>query len=322
MHRLFALATLMLAFATPVQAAPQSSGDATKAPDKLTLLLDWFVNPDHAPIVIAKEKGFFAKEGLDVDIVEPSDPSMPPRLVAAGKGDIAVSYETTLHSQVEENLPVMRIGTLISTPLNSLIVLANGPIKTLADVKGKRIGYSVTGFEDAMLGQMLESVGLTTKDIDLINVNFSLTPSLLAGQVDGFIGGYRNFELTQMELAGKKGRAFYPEEHGVPPYDELIYIVRKGNENDPRFPRFLKAVEEATIYLENHPDEAWQAFIKAYPNLNDELNHRAWNDTLRRFANRPAALDAGRYQRFADFMHERGLIKKDVPVSDYAVELR
>ncbi|MBD1547339.1 ABC transporter substrate-binding protein [Roseibium aggregatum] len=292
------------------------------ANDKLTVLLDWFVNPDHAPVITAKTMGFFEREGLDVELVEPADPAMPPKLVAAGQGDIAVSYQQTLHAQIDEGLPLKRIGTLVETPLNSLIVLKDGPIKTLEDLKGKKIGFSVSGFEDAMLGQMLKSVGLTVSDVELINVNFSLSPALLSGQVDAVIGGYRNFELTQIELEGKQAKAFYPEEHGVPVFDELIYVVHKDKTDDPRYARFLAAVEEATIYLTNHPDEAWKAFIKAYPNLDDELNRRAWADTLPRFAKRPAALDAGRYRRFAEFMYDNKLIRKVVPVDTYAVEIR
>ncbi|MBD8893742.1 ABC transporter substrate-binding protein [Roseibium litorale] len=297
--------------ATPVQAA-----------EKLTVLLDWFTNPDHAPIITAQTKGFFAAEGLDVEIVEPADPAMPPKLVAAGQGDIAISYQPTLHAQIEEDMPLKSIGALVSTPLNSLIVLDDGPVKELKDLKGKKVGFSVSGFEDAMLGQMLTSAGLTMKDVELVNVNFALSPALMTGQVDAVIGGYRNFELTQIEIEGKKGRAFFPEEHGVPPYDELIYVVHKDKTGDPRYAKFLAAVENATIYLTNHPEEAWDAFVEAYPNLNDELNRRAWFDTLPRFAKRPAALDEGRYQRFADFMLENGLIKKAVPVADYAVEIR
>lgn len=293
-----------------------------QANDKLTVLLDWFVNPDHAPVITAQTMGFFEKEGLDVELVEPADPAMPPKLVAAGQGDIAVSYQQTLHAQIDEGLPLKWIGTLVATPLNALIVLKDGPIQTLEDLKGKKIGFSVSGFEDAMLGQMLKSVGLTVSDVELINVNFALSPALLSGQVDAVIGGYRNFELTQIELEGKAGKAFYPEEHGMPVFDELIYVVHKDKTDDPRYARFLAAVEEATIYLTNHPEEAWKAFIKAYPNLDDELNKKAWADTLPRFAKRPAALDEGRYQRFAEFMAENKLIKTVVPVDTYAVEIR
>lgn len=292
------------------------------AADKLTVLLDWFVNPDHAPIVIAKTDGFFAAEGLDVELVEPADPALPPKLVAAGQGDIAITYQPTLHAIIEEGLPLARIGTLVETPLNSLIVLEDGPIKSLADLKGRKIGFSVSGFEDAMLSQMLKSQGLTVEDVELINVNFALSPALLAGQVDAVIGGYRNFELTQIELEGKKGKAFFPEEYGVPIYDELIYVVAKDKTGDDRYQRFLAAVEAASVHLTNHPNEAWASFIKAYPNLDDELNRRAWFDTLPRFAKRPAALDAGRYRRFAEFLKENGLIETVVPVESYAVEIR
>ncbi|MEO9527626.1 ABC transporter substrate-binding protein [Roseibium sp.] len=293
-----------------------------QAGEKLTLLLDWFINPDHAPLITAQTKGFFEAEDLEVEIIEPADPAMPPKLVAAGRGDIAVSYQPTLHAQIEEELPLTRIGTLVETPLNSLIVLKDGPIRTLADLKGKTVGFSVSGFEDAMLGQMLRSVDLSIDDVELVNVNFALSGSLLSGQVDAVIGAYRNFELTQIEIEGKEGTAFYPEENGVPVFDELIYVVNNAKTEDPRFVSFLAAVEAATIYLTNHPDEAWEAFIEAYPHLDDELNKRAWSDTLPRFAKRPAALDAGRYQRFAEFMAEAGLIGKVVPVETYAVEIR
>ncbi|MEL7527950.1 MAG: ABC transporter substrate-binding protein [Pseudomonadota bacterium] len=303
-------------------AAGLLAGTPAYAADKLTVLLDWFTNPDHAPVITAQTKGFFEAQGLEVELIEPADPAMPPKLVAAGQGDIAISYQPTLHAQIEEGLPVAWIGTLVETPLNSLIVLEDGPIKKLEDLKGKTIGYSVSGFEDAMLGQMLKSVGLGVDDVELINVNFSLSPALMSGQVDAVIGAYRNFELTQLEIEGKKGVAFYPEENGVPIFDELIYVVNKDKTGDPRFVKFLAAIEAATVYLTNHPDDAWDAFIEAYPELNDELNRRAWADTLPRFAKRPASLDEGRYRRFAEFMAEAGLISKVVPVETYAVEIR
>lgn len=311
-----------LAFGVGLLCAGLLNAGSAQANEKLTVLLDWFVNPDHAPLVTAVSKGFFEAEGLDVELVEPADPAMPPKLLAAGQGDIAISYQQTLNSQVEEGLPVVRIGTLVATPLNSLIVLKDGPIKSLADLKGKKIGFSVSGFEDAMLGQMLKQAGLTFEDVEMINVNFALSPALLSGKVDAVIGGYRNFELTQLELEGHPGMAFYPEEHGVPVYDELIYLAHGDKLDDPRLSKFLAAVEAATIYLTNHPDDAWEAFIKAYPNLDDELNRRAWADTLPRFAKRPAALDVGRYERFAKFLRDSGLIKTDVAVESYATTLR
>lgn len=292
-----------------------------RAADELTVLLDWFVNPDHAPLVIAEREGFFAEADLDVTLVPPSDPSAPPRLVAAGQGDVAVTYQPNLYLQVAEGLPLRRFGTLVDTPLNTLVVLDDGPVKTLADLEGKTVGFSVGGFEDALLKRMLGEAGLTLDDVDLVNVNFALSPSLFAGKTDAVIGAFRNFELNQMDIEKRPGRAFYPEEHGVPPYDELILVAREDMLDDARLKRFLAAVERATLYIKNHPQEALATFLEAYPDLDDELNRRAWEATLPRFANSPAGLDRTRYERFGAFMREQGLIETARPVEDYAVQL-
>jgi putative hydroxymethylpyrimidine transport system substrate-binding protein len=293
-----------------------------RAADELTLMLDWFVNPDHATLLVAQEKGYFAAAGLEVEMVAPADPNDPPKLVAAGQADLAISYQPQLHVQVDQGLPLRRIATLVATPLNCLVVLADGPIKSIADLRGRKVGFSVGGFEDALLKAMLSRAGLGLDDVTLVNVNFSLSPSLIAGNVDAVIGAFRNFELNQMDIVKRPGRAFYVEEHGVPTYDELIVVANAAKLDDPRWPRFVVALEEAAQFLVNHPREAWKLFIKGRKDLDDELNRRAFRDTLPRFALRPAALDHGRYARMAAFLAQQELIAKARPVADYAVELR
>ena len=289
--------------------------------ERLTVMLDWFLNPDHGPLVVAEGMGFFADEGLTVALIAPADPNDPPKLVAAGKADLAISYQPQLHLQVAEGLPLVRIGTLIATPLNSLVVLADGPVKTIADLKGRKIGFSVGGFEDALLRRMLGGADLGLEDVTLVNINFALTAALLSGQVDAVIGAFRNFELNQLDLEGRAGRAFFPEELGVPAYDELIFVARNDRLGDPRYSRFLAAIERAVIYMHNHPEESWELFRKNHPELDDELNRRAWRDTLPRFALSPAALDIGRYDRFARFLESEGLLRSVPPVETYAVDL-
>ncbi len=290
--------------------------------EKFTVLLDWHVNPDHGPLYVALERGYFAAQGLRVELIAPSDPNDPPRLVAAKRGDIAVSYQPQLHMQTSKGLPLVRIGTLVDTPLNSLVVLRDGPIKTIADLKGRKIGYSVGGFEEALLSAMLGKHGVTLKEVTLINVNFSLSPALMAGQVDAVIGAFRNFELNQMAIEKRPGRAFYPEQNGVPPYDELIYVAHRERLGDTRLAAFLEAVEQGVQALINDPGEGWLAFIKGREKeLDNELNRRAWRDTLPRFAHSPAALDMRRYERFAKFLLDMKVIDNAPPVSSYAVDL-
>jgi putative hydroxymethylpyrimidine transport system substrate-binding protein len=292
-----------------------------QSPQRMTLLLDWFVNPDHGPLLVAQELGYFREAGLAVEMVAPADPNDPPKLVAAGRGDLAISYQPALTLHAERGLPLARIATLVATPLNTLVVLRGGPVRTLADLKGRRIGFSVGGFEDALLGAMLRQAGLGLGDVQLVNVNFSLSPALLAGRVDAVIGAFRNFELNQLDIEGRPGLAFHPEEHGVPPYDELVVVANRARLSDPALRRFVGAVERGTLYMVNHPEDAFRLFVRGRPDLDNELNRRAWRDTLPRFAHAPAALDRGRYARFAAFLRQQGLVRQEPRLEDYAVEL-
>ena len=296
------------------------SGPAAAA-DKMTVLLDWFVNPDHGPLIIAEEKGYFSDVGLEVEIVAPADPSAPPKLVAAGQAELAISYQPQLHLQIAEGLPLLRVGTLVATPLNCLLILENGPIKTPADLKGKKIGFSVAGVEEALLVTILSRYGVSLDDVELINVNFSLSPALMSKQVDAVIGAFRNFELNQMDIENVPGRCIYIEEEGVPAYDELIYVANPDRMDRDMLARFMRATELATQYIINNPEESWEDFAATSKELQNELNRRAWRDTLPRFALRPAAFDAGRYLAFQDFLAEAGLISETVPISRIAVDV-
>jgi len=291
------------------------------ASEKMSVVLDWFVNPDHGPLFIALEKGFFSRQGLDVSFQVPSNPNDPPKLVAAKNSDIAVSYQPQHYLHVDQGLPLVRIATLVATPLNTLVVLADSDIKNLAQLKGKTVGYSIGGFETVILKVMLESQGLSLDTVKLVNVNFSLSPSLFSKSTDAVIGAFRNFELNQMDIEGRPGRAFYVEEYGIPSYDELILVARRDDIKALKYRKFIDALEEGVQFLVNHPDESWKLFIRGRKDLDNQLNRLAWRDTLSRFALRPGALDRARYQRFAKFLKKNGLINKIPQLDLYAVEL-
>lgn len=298
------------------------TGSAAHAADKLTILLDWFVNPDHAALVVARDKGYFAKQNLDVTLVAPADPNAPPKLVAAGQAELAVSYQPQLHLLASEGLPLVRVGALVAQPLNTLIVLEDGPVKSLADLKGRKIGFSVGGFEDALLSTLLERAGLTLKDVTLVNVNFNLSTALMSGQVDAVVGGFRNFELNQLAIEKRKGKAFLPEENGVPGYDELILVAQRDKVDAGKIKRVLTALKEATTWIKANPDEAWSVFVKSGKELDNELNRRAWRDTVPLLASDPADLDTARYVGFSAFLRQKGVLKQPVPVARYTLEIR
>jgi putative hydroxymethylpyrimidine transport system substrate-binding protein len=257
-----------------------------------------------------------------VRFIAPADPSTPPREVAAGNGDLALSYQPQLYMLVDAGLPVVRVGTLIDKPLNTLTALAGSGIKTMKDFKGKRIGYSVSGVEDALVGTMLQHVGLSLSDVTMVNVNFALVTSLLAHQVDGVIGTYRNFEDNELAERGATPVIFSPQDYGVPMDDELIILANKNRVSDPRIARFLAAVQMGTAYLVAHPGSMWARFAADHPDLNNTLNKTAWFQTVSYFAQDPFRLDDDRYRTYETFMFSHHLITKQLPLADYAVQLK
>ncbi len=290
---------------------------------KVSFMLDWFVNPDHGNVIIAQQMGFFKQQGLEVDILEPADPADPPKFSALKKVDYAMNYQNTLQVQASEGWKNVRIASMITSPLTSLIVLKDSGIKSIKDLKGKKIGYSAPGFEDVTIGTMLRANGLNLKDVQLINVNWALSASLVTKKVDAIIGGYRNFELTELELEGYPGVAFFPEDHGMPLYDEIVLVTHRDNARTDTTKKLIKALEKAVQYMKNYPQKSWEVFKLYKPDMLDNtLNKRAWFDTLRRFTSTPSALDHGRYIEFAKFLEENKMVTKKIPpLNMYAIDV-
>jgi putative hydroxymethylpyrimidine transport system substrate-binding protein len=242
-------------------------------------------------------------------------------MAAAGKADIAVSYQPQLYLQHAQGLPLVRVGTLIESPLYCVLAKADGPVKSLADLKGRKVGYSVPGIEEALLYGMLRHNGVQPSDVTLFNVNFSLVPALASGQVDAVSGAFRNFEPHQLAALGQAGTCFHPEENGVPAYDELIYEANPATMNRDLIARFLKATERAAATIAADPEVGWAAFKSYAPDLDDTLNKQAWADTVAHFDPHPAVFDADRYAAFGAFLKDAGLIPEAYAPETLAVDV-
>jgi putative hydroxymethylpyrimidine transport system substrate-binding protein len=290
---------------------------------KISLLLDWYVNPNHAPLIIADKKGFFKQQGLQVSITAPTDAHTPAKLVAVGKADLAISYQYHLYLHHKAGLPLIRVGTLIETPLNALAVKRDGPIKTLKDLKGKKIGCSMgLGTSRAFINTLLKHEGMSENDVEFIHAQQSLSTGFLSGGLDAITGAYRNVEPFIYESKGVPIRLFYYEEAGVPLYDELILVANKNKLDRSQLKKFIHALEQGTHYLINHPDECWEIFVQHYPEMNTKLNKQSWHATLPRFAMRPGALDEERYRKFGAYLREYKLIDVAPKVHDIAIDVR
>jgi putative hydroxymethylpyrimidine transport system substrate-binding protein len=284
----------------------------------LTVVLDWYLNPNHSPLLIAEQKGFFKKEGLSVKLIAPSNPEDGPKFVAMHRADMAITYQPSLMIQVDHQLPVMRIGTLINQPLNALVVLKKSGIQSIEHLKGRKIAYSAHSTDSAMLKAMLKSKGLMLKDVTLIHVHYNLMQALLTDQVSAAMGMMRNVEVVEMERLGYAVRSFYPEDYGFPRYDELILIVNKDRKERADLQAFLKALQKGVLYLKAHPEASWQILSQHYSEMDTPLNKAIFFKTLSAFDSNPAALDKNRYEKLAQYMYQNHLIDQQPSLATYA----
>ncbi len=282
---------------------------------KLTLMLDWFPNIDHLPIYVAQERGLFKEKGLEVEIISPSETADGLKLAASGNVDMAVSYEPQTIIAASVGLDVKVVGRLVEHPLTTLLFLKSAQIKTPKDLEGKKIGYTVPGLMDVMLKAFMSINGV--KNYEAVNVGFTIVPALVAGHVDAVMGPFKTYETVTMAHQNLEADYFELEKWGIPDYEELIFVCGAKTlvQKEESIKGFIEAVETATAFMREHPEEALKTYLKALPEADPRIETDAFHLTLPFYA-APGVSDAAAWQRFADFSLEHGLIDKPVVAKD------
>ena len=288
----------------------------------LTFMLDWFPNPDHVPLYAAIGAGYFTQAGLNVNLEVPANADDPLKLVAARKVDVAVNYESGVIFARAQGLPVRSIGLVVSQPLTTIMFLKSSGIRRPRDLAGRRVGFAVSGLEDAMIDQILRSDGASKAGVTLVNVGFDIVPALLSRKVDAVIGGYRNVERIQIEMQGQPVGMFEPEHYGVPPFYELVLIAGDAEVRSRRdvLARFVRAVGRGLALTAAHPDEAFQHYVRLNPKLNDAFNRRSFEATLPAYARSQHQLRE-RWAAFSGWMAAEKVIPSSVPADQLYANL-
>ena len=286
-----------------------SGGDA---PEKLELMLDFFPNADHAGIYAAEAGGHFKDVGLDVEIRQPPDPAAPLKQVAAGRADIAISYEPEVLRARDKGLAVEAVGALVQAPLTSIISLPHAGVQTPEDLDGKVVGTAGIDYQSAYLSAIAKAAGAKVEER---NVGFNLSGAMLAKKVDATLGAFWNYEGTDLELRGKNPRIIRLEQAGVPTYDELVFVANADREDD-RIKRFIAAVERGTEDLRRDPDAALKGLLDANPDLDERLQREVVKVTLPLFgapSGKPYGWqDPKEWNAFARWMRDNELLENVV----------
>jgi putative hydroxymethylpyrimidine transport system substrate-binding protein len=310
---LAALAIVLVGIAGCGGGDDATTGSASN-PQPFNLDLDWYVNPDHAGIFTAIDKGYFQQAGLDVKPQVPSDPSAPIKEVAAGRADLAVSYEPEVLLAADKGLDVEAVAAVVNQPLTSVISLPKGGIASAPDLNGKTVGTAGIPYQSDYLHTIEQFAGVPSSSVKEVNVGLNLLPALIGGKVDAILGGFRNIEGVDLQQRGLNPRIVPVDQLGVPTYDELVLVARSStvDEHPGAIRAFISALAQGTDYAMHHPQEAANAVLQAGKGL-DPMQTRAEVDaTLPLLA--PAQgqpygyLDPAQWQAYASWMAQHDLI--------------
>ena len=299
---------------------PRHGGSGHAEP--FDLALDFYVNPDHVGIYEALERGYFEDAGLDVKPQVPSDPAAPIKQVAAGRADLAISYEPEVLLARDAGLDVVAVAALVQEPLTSLISLPDAGIESPRDLAGKTIATAGIPYQTAFLKSILEQAGLAPDDVSEVNVGLDLLPALLGGRADAMLGGFRNVEGVDLAERGEDPSVVPVDQLGIPTYDELVLVASAESvADDPESIRaFLAALSRGTDDAVHKPEAATVTLLDAAPDLDPKLTPPEVDATLPLLeperGDPYGYMSVGQWQQFAGFMKDAGLIETLPEIGD------
>jgi putative hydroxymethylpyrimidine transport system substrate-binding protein len=291
----------------------------------LTLMLDWFPNADHVGLYDALAEGDFTRAGLNVHVQVPTDPASPLQLLAAGKVDVAISYEPELMLARDKGEPLVAIGALVQRPLTSIVSLGSRHITTPAQLRGKRVGDAGIPYQRAYLRTILQHAGVRPSSVQETNVGTNLVGAMLSGRVDATLGAYWNYEAIQLRLQHRRANVIHVENAGVPNYDELVLVARESElaHRTNLLRRFVQALGHGYGNVRRDPHAGVQALVRANPSLQSRLQLASVQATLSSYFPATAKLpwgwqDQRQWAAYGDWMLNQHLISKPASVTGAA----
>lgn len=299
---------------------------------EINVVLDWYPNAIHAFMYVAMEKGYYAEEGLKVNIQFPANDNDALSLVAAGKSELGIFYQQdVITTRTNQGVPIKSIGAITQKPLNIILSLADKNIKEPKDLEGRTIGYAGTDLSAALVKYVMEKAGVAYDENNLINVGFDLMSSMTTGNVDATIGCMVNHEVPQMIEEGFDVNYFTLDDYGVPTYYELVFLTNDTTvENDPDIlAAFLRASEKGFKDMQADPEAALKILLDNQNAENFPLSETVERQSMETLLpvmemdGKPfLSQDAAVWEENINWLYEQGLSREKLPVEDFMAEIK
>ncbi|MDQ6693421.1 MAG: ABC transporter substrate-binding protein [Chloroflexota bacterium] len=261
----------MVTTATTAAGATTATGGTTPlassaAHDKVRFALDWTPNTNHTGIYVALQKGWYAEQGIDLQILPYSDANTPDTLVATGQADFGISFEESVVTDRVSKLPIKSVAAVLQTNTSALASLKSSGLDRPARLEGKRYAGFGSTFEEPVVATVLKSDGAPTGKIQNITTNLSGYQAIIAKQAD-FLWIYQGWEGVQAKLDRVDLNVFPIKNYGVPDYYTPVIISNEGflGQHGDVARRFLAATARGYEYGVTNPDNAADILVKSAP---------------------------------------------------------
>jgi putative hydroxymethylpyrimidine transport system substrate-binding protein len=239
------------------------------ASKEATLVLDFQPNAVHAGIYAALRRGYFSDEGIALQIREPSASTDAPKLLEAGRADLAVMDINDFGIALERGLELRAIAALVQRPLAAVIAGDREEIVRPRDLEGGTVGVTGLPSDDAVLDAVLEADGADPSSVERVTIGFESVAALSAGRVDAATA-FWNAEGVTLRRLDVPTREFRVDEYGAGAYPELLVISTAESGAGSTVTGFQAALGRSYRALEDDPDAALADLVAEVPGLDEE----------------------------------------------------
>lgn len=294
--------------------------DQEKELEKLTFVLDWTPNTNHTGLYVAQEKGYFAEEGLEVEIVQPPEDGAD-ALVASGKAQVGVSFQDTMAPGVvgENELPNIAIAAVVQHNTSGIISRKGEGMDRPKGMEGKKYATWDAPIEKAMVENVVEQDGGDFSKVELIPSTVTDEVSALKSKSVDAIWVFYAWAGIATEVAGLETDYFAFKDIN-PAFDYYTPVIIANNdflEEEPDTAKaFLRALKKGYEFAIEDPDGAAQILCEASPELDAELvkaSQEYLADQYQADAERWGYIDPERWNGFYTWLNENGLSETEIP---------
>ena len=300
-----------------------SGGAASGETKRVTVRTAYQFNAYDIPLAVAKEKGFYEKRGLDVNIALGSGSSATVATVASGRDDFgSTDMGTTVTSIANQDVPVKTIGVYLQKTPQGFI---NKGDFDVTDLPNRTLISSAGAAELTILPAVLESAGLTMDDINVRLVNIQSRVPLFLKTPDAVLLGFATGDLLRAQLEDPSVGYDSYANHGIQVYGIGLIASQQKIDSDPEtVEAFVQGTTEGWQYTLDNPEESIDIAIKQFPDVDRKLLEEGLNVVLddqvhtEATAGEPLGVSAeSDWKAMIDLLTDLKVLKASKPLDSY-----